>query len=132
MVFFPPKPKSNSHPLENGIIENLKYLKLPLLCRSLNAMDESLHVALRAWDQIGEIELRDFLCRTECLATEGLSHSKKFSWRCCAVRCRGKEMMTIAMSRSNTWKPAVIQACYGLDKVMTLICPNLMYQSTIP
>ncbi|KII69932.1 Tigger transposable element-derived protein 4 [Thelohanellus kitauei] len=81
LVFFPPNTVSNSKPVDQGIIENLKhhYKKL-LLCHMLQAIDEgkefnltlldNLHVARRAWEQVGKSTIRNCFAKAKFIKEE--------------------------------------------------------------
>ena len=76
LLFFPPNTTSNSQPMDQGIIKNLKHhYKKILLRRRLEAMDmgkefeftllDALHVVRCAWEQVSESTIRNCFAKAK-------------------------------------------------------------------
>ena len=76
LLFFPPNTTSNSQPMDQGIIENLKrHYKKILLCRWLEAMDmekefeftllDAIHDVRCAWEQVSKSTIRNCFAKAK-------------------------------------------------------------------
>ncbi|KII61148.1 hypothetical protein RF11_16431 [Thelohanellus kitauei] len=80
MVYFQPKPATDSHPLRRNLLRTSSASRLHLLCRSLNAMDEgkechktflkSLHVARSDWDRESNSTITNYFAKTQFIKND--------------------------------------------------------------